>query len=42
MSYSTAHADSGTFSYLPCRHANSSSVLDGMAVYFALENLNNK
>jgi hypothetical protein len=36
LSQRTAHAESREFSYLPCRHTNTNSVHDGMAIYFIL------
>jgi hypothetical protein len=36
----SADTEGRNFSYLPCRHTNTNSVLNGMAIYFALENIN--
>jgi hypothetical protein len=42
MSYCTARAEGRKLFYLPCGHTNTSNVHNGMAIYFALENINKK
>jgi hypothetical protein len=42
MPLRTAHAETRNLSYFPYKHTNINSVHDGMAIYFAVEDINKK